>query len=66
MNLSEVLKRCKAEGVIGHRYIGYGLENIEAVLPYTDLFLYDLKNMNSELQRVIGVPNEEYWKMPVK
>lgn len=32
---------------------------IEAILPYTDLFLYDLKNMNSVLhRRVIGVPNE--------
>ena len=57
----EVLKRCKAEGI--HTAIdtsGYvPWKNIEAVLPYTDLFLYDLKNMNSELhKRVIGVPNE--------
>ncbi len=34
-------------------------EVLEAILPYTDLFLYDLKNMNSELHRsVTGVPNE--------
>ena len=34
-------------------------EHLEAVFPYTDLFLYDLKHMNSELHRkVIGVPNE--------
>jgi pyruvate formate lyase activating enzyme len=57
----EVLKRCKAEGIhtavdtTGH----VDWKIIEKVLPYTDLFLYDLKNMNSELhKRVIGVPNE--------
>ena len=34
-------------------------ENIEAVLPYTDLFLYDLKHMKSDQHKtVIGVPNE--------
>ena len=34
-------------------------ENIEAVLPYTDLFLYDLKHMRSDQHKaVIGVPNE--------
>jgi pyruvate formate lyase activating enzyme len=33
--------------------------HIRAILPYTDLFLYDLKCMNSALhKRVIGVPNE--------
>jgi pyruvate formate lyase activating enzyme len=32
---------------------------IEAVLPYTDLFLYDLKHMNSGQHRIVtGVPNE--------
>jgi pyruvate formate lyase activating enzyme len=32
---------------------------IEAILPYTDLFLYDLKHMDNEThKRVIGVPNE--------
>jgi pyruvate formate lyase activating enzyme len=32
---------------------------IERMLPYTDLFLYDLKHMNSEQHRiVIGVSNE--------
>ena len=61
----EVLKRCKAESI--HTAIdtsGYvPWKNIEAVLPYTDLFLYDLKNMNSELhKRVIGVPNERILK----
>ncbi len=34
-------------------------ETVEAVLPYTDLFLYDLKHMDSNVhKRVIGVPNE--------
>ena len=34
-------------------------EYIEAVLPYTDLFLYDLKHMRSDQHKaVIGVPNE--------
>ncbi|HHX73782.1 MAG TPA: glycyl-radical enzyme activating protein [Firmicutes bacterium] len=56
----EVLKRCKAEGI--HTAVdttGYvDWKHIEAILPYTDLFLYDLKQMNSELhKRVIGVPN---------
>ncbi len=32
---------------------------IESVLPYTDLFLYDLKHMDSETHRAVtGVPNE--------
>jgi pyruvate formate lyase activating enzyme len=34
-------------------------ENIEAVLPYTDLFLYDLKHMDSPQHKtMVGVPNE--------
>ena len=33
--------------------------HIEAILPFTDLFLYDLKSMNSALhKKVIGAPNE--------
>jgi pyruvate formate lyase activating enzyme len=33
---------------------------IESVLPYTDLFLYDLKHLDSEQHRMItGVPNEQ-------
>jgi pyruvate formate lyase activating enzyme len=55
------LKRCKAEGVhtavdtTGH----VRWDALEAVLPYADLFLYDLKNMDSELhRRGTGVPNE--------
>lgn len=34
-------------------------KSVEAALPYTDLFLYDLKHMDSEAhRRVVGVPNE--------
>jgi pyruvate formate lyase activating enzyme len=61
----EVLKRCKEENI--HTAIdttGYvDWKHIEAILPYTDLFLYDLKNMDSELhKRVIGVLNERILK----
>jgi len=35
-------------------------DNFEAVLPYTDLFLYDLKHMDSAAhRRATGVPNEQ-------
>ncbi len=34
-------------------------ETIEKTLPYTDLYLYDLKNMDSEAHKLVtGVPNE--------
>jgi pyruvate formate lyase activating enzyme len=57
----ELLKRCKAEGI--HTAVdttGYvPWRIIESILPYTDLFLYDLKCMDSKLHKqVIGVPNE--------
>ena len=59
--LLEVLRRCKAEGI--HTAVdttGYARwEVIEPILPYTDLFLYDLKCMDSRLHKqVTGVPNE--------
>ena len=59
--LLELLKKCKEEGV--HTAVdttGFApWKNIEMVLPYTDLFLYDLKNMDSRLHRLAtGVPNE--------
>lgn len=59
--LTEVLKRCKEEGI--HTAVdttGFARwESFEKILPYTDLFLYDLKNMDSEKHRkVVGVPNE--------
>lgn len=56
-----LLKRCREAGI--HTAVdttGFvRWEIIEQILPYTDLFLYDLKCMDSELhRRVIGVPNE--------
>ncbi|MFC1840345.1 glycyl-radical enzyme activating protein [Thermodesulfobacteriota bacterium] len=57
----ELLKKLKKLGI--HTaldttgFTGYG--RIEAVLPYTDLFLYDLKHMRSDQHKAItGVPNE--------
>lgn len=36
-----------------------GWQTIEEILPFTDLFLYDLKHMDSEAhKRATGVPNE--------
>lgn len=56
-----VLKGLKARGV--HTALdttGFAPWNsVEAAMPYTDLFLYDLKHMDSEThRRVVGVPNE--------
>ena len=57
----ELLKRCKelniSTAVDTCGFIPY--ENIKKVLPYTDLFLYDLKHMNSDRHAWgTGVPNE--------
>ena len=59
--LEELLARCKAEGIhtavdtAGH--IPY--EYFERILPYTDLFLYDVKIIDSEKhKRYTGAPNE--------
>jgi pyruvate formate lyase activating enzyme len=59
--LAEVLKACKAEGIhtavdtTGH--VKYDF--IKSILPYTDLFLYDLKHIDSDMhERGTGVPNE--------
>jgi pyruvate formate lyase activating enzyme len=59
--LQEALSACKASGI--HTAVdttGYAKwEIIESILPYTDLFLYDLKHMDCELhQKVIGVSNQ--------
>jgi pyruvate formate lyase activating enzyme len=56
-----LLKALKEKGI--HTALdttGFSSEkNIDAVLPYTDLFLYDLKHMRSDMHKqVIGVPNE--------
>lgn len=59
--LEELLKTCKEKGIhtavdtAGH----VPFENFEKVLPYTDLFLYDVKIFDSEKHReYIGVGNE--------
>ena len=59
--LLELLQRCKAEcfhtavDTSGHAEWGI----FEAVLPYTDVFLYDIKSFDSDLhERIIGVPND--------
>lgn len=57
----ELLKRLKENNV--HTAVdttGFvQWKHLEAVLPYTDLFLYDLKHMNNHDHQVVtGVPNE--------
>ncbi len=56
-----ILRRMKAEGI--HTALdttGFASwETVARTLPYTDLYLYDLKHMDSEKHRqIIGVPNE--------
>jgi len=56
-----ILKKCREEGV--HTAVdttGFvSWEVIESILPYTDVFLYDIKGFDSDLHKqVIGVPNE--------
>ena len=56
-----ILRRMKAEGV--HTALdttGFASwETVTRTLPYTDLYLYDLKHMDSEKHKlIIGVPNE--------
>ena len=58
---TELLKRLKAAEI--HTAVdttGFvRWEIIERILPYTDLFLYDLKHMDSAKHKVtVGVPNE--------
>ena len=57
----ELLKKCKGEGI--HTAIdtcGYSKwEILEKTIPYTNLYLFDLKIMNSEIHRkYTGVRNE--------
>ena len=57
----EVARRLKADGI--HICIDttgdVKWEIVERIMPYTDIFLYDLKHMDSAKHRqVIGVPNE--------
>jgi pyruvate formate lyase activating enzyme len=59
--VSELLKRIKADGI--HTALdttGYApWEAVESVLPYVDLYLLDLKHMDSKVHNdVVKVPNE--------
>jgi pyruvate formate lyase activating enzyme len=58
--LLELLKKCKEEGI--HTAVdttGFaGWDVIEPILPYTDLFLLDIKGLDPEKhQKIVGVPN---------
>jgi len=58
--LAELLKRCKAEGI--HTAVDTAgnvpWERFDAILPYTDLFLYDFKHNDDEKHRAgTGVSN---------
>ncbi len=57
----ELLKRCKENGI--HTAVdttgAVNFSVIESILPYTDLFLYDLKCMDSDLhKKIVGVRSE--------
>ena len=59
--LLEILKKCKENGIhttvdtAGH----IPFESFEKILPYTDLFLYDIKCFDSEKhQKYVGVGNK--------
>lgn len=57
----EVVKKLKAEGIhIAIDTTGFAQwEHFEAILPYVDLFLYDLKHMDSAKHKaMVDVPNE--------
>jgi len=59
--LLEVLKRCKAFGIrTAIDTSGYApWESFQKILPYSDLFLYDVKAADSALhERLVGVPND--------
>jgi pyruvate formate lyase activating enzyme len=59
---AEVLRRCKAEGI--HTAVetcgAVSWKSFEAALPYTDLFLYDIKLVDPAAHREwTGISNEE-------
>ncbi len=59
--LTALLKESKERGITTCLdTTGYGQwDRYKAILPYVDLFLYDLKQMNSDMHRTLtGVPNE--------
>lgn len=59
--LCEILQKCKQEHI--HTAIDTAgfvpWENFERVLPYTDLFLYDIKTLNDDVHKeFVGVSNK--------
>ncbi len=57
----EFLKQCKEKGLMtAFDTCGYtSLKNLKRILPFVDLFLYDLKEIDSAKHNVFtGVPNE--------
>lgn len=67
--LQEILKRCRKNGI--HTAVdtaGYvSWESFERIIPYTDLFLYDIKVMDNEIhQKHTGVNNTLILKNLVK
>ncbi len=59
--LLEILKKCKENGIhttvdtAGH----ISWPDFEKIMPYTDLFLYDIKSMNTDThKKYVGVGNE--------
>lgn len=59
--LFEILKKCKENGI--HTAVdtaGYiPFESFEKIIPFTDLFLYDIKSMNTDVhKKYTGVGNE--------
>lgn len=58
--LTEILKLCKKEGI--HTAVDtagcVGFENFEKILPFTDLFLYDIKAFDPKIHKqYVGVDN---------
>lgn len=58
--LCEILKKCKENGI--HTAVDTAgnvpFEYFEKIMPYTDLFLYDIKSMNDEIHKeYTGVTN---------
>jgi len=67
--LCEILKLCKANGI--HTAVDtagcVSWEHFEKIMPYTDLFLYDVKHMDSHDHNVmVKVPNERILENALK
>lgn len=63
--LVEILKHCKLNrihtAIDTSGFVPYS--SFEKVLPYTDVFLYDIKAYSSDLHKALtGVPNELIWE----